>query len=94
MQIRWSSGENREDHMIFDSLWEAEEWADSIRGDIIQGVFDGYTTPDQKVAFALAYYLAESAHYLAEWEQFIVYATKTRESDKFMYKVWVTRTAN
>ncbi len=30
MPIHWMNGRYKEDDMIFDSNWEAQEWADSI----------------------------------------------------------------
>ncbi|MCM3734381.1 hypothetical protein M3215_00640 [Bacillus cytotoxicus] len=54
MSILWHNS----DHMVFDSLWEAEEWGRSISNDMHAGAFDGYTTPNEKVAYVLAFRLA------------------------------------
>ncbi|MFI8708455.1 hypothetical protein ACIGHG_15485 [Bacillus sp. NPDC077411] len=58
MSIRWHKPDCRQDYMVFDTLWEAEEWRGSISNDMYAGVFDGYTTPDEKVAYVLAFRLA------------------------------------
>lgn len=46
----------RHDSREFDSLYEAETWADSIYNEI-GNLYDGYTTADRKVAYALTFLL-------------------------------------
>ncbi|MGG2063995.1 hypothetical protein [Bacillus sp. S14(2024)] len=87
MNIRWHESNYREDHMIFDTLWEAEEWSYSISNDIYTGAFDGYTTPDKKVVYVLAFRLASAP-------RFHVHTDTVWLGDNIMYKVWVTPSAH
>ena len=52
MCVKWIHGRYKEDSRVFDSVWEAEEWAESLYSDIIgEGFVNvGYATPDKKVA--------------------------------------------
>lgn len=54
MTLRW-----KKEDIIFDSLHEADEWADSIGNEIYARLYDGYDTPDYKIAYSLAFRLAE-----------------------------------
>ena len=51
--IKWINGIYKEDNRIFDSDWEAYEWADGLHSDIVPDlaakVNVGYATPDKKV---------------------------------------------
>lgn len=47
------------------------------------GVFDGYTTPNEKVAYVLAFRLASV-------QRFHVHTDTVWLGDKLMYEVWVT----
>ncbi|MFD0770549.1 hypothetical protein ACFQZ1_17545 [Bacillus sp. CGMCC 1.60114] len=87
MSIRWHESNYREDHMIFDTLWEAEEWGCSISNDMHAGAFGGYTTPDEKVAYVLAFRLASVP-------RLHVHTDTVWLEDKMMYKVWVTLSTN
>jgi hypothetical protein len=51
----WHESNCKQGSMIFDTLWEAEEWGHSISNDINMGAFDGYTTPDEKAAYVLLF---------------------------------------
>ncbi|WP_369902189.1 hypothetical protein [Bacillus manliponensis] len=82
--IRFHKSNCRQDTMIFDSMYEAETWADSICNEIYASVFDGYMTFDYKVAYALAFLLAEVT-------EFHVRTEKIFSENKFVYKVWVIR---
>lgn len=73
MVKRW----NRED-IIFDSLHEADVWADSIANEIYARLYDGYDTPDYKIAYSLAFRLAG-----------IKELKVMTESTADRYKVWV-----
>ncbi|HDR6308710.1 TPA: hypothetical protein QCU60_000514 [Bacillus cereus] len=53
--MRWK----RED-VIFETMREAEVWADSIANEMYGKVFDRYETPDYKIAYALAFLLAQN----------------------------------
>ncbi|MGG0187541.1 hypothetical protein [Bacillus rhizoplanae] len=87
MSIRWHESDCREDHMVFDTLWEADEWGRSISHDIHAGAFDGYATPDEKVAYVLAFHLANVP-------RFHVHTDTVWSGDKIIYKVWVTPSAH
>lgn len=54
MTLRW----NKENTM-YDSFFEADVWADSIANEMYARLYDGYETPDYKVAYSLAFRLAE-----------------------------------
>ena len=54
MSIRWNVEE-----LLFDSLYEAEVWADSIANEMYARLYNGYDTPDYKIAYSLAFRLAE-----------------------------------
>ncbi|MFB5251117.1 hypothetical protein ACE38F_12070 [Bacillus mycoides] len=49
----------RED-TIFETIRESELWADSIANEMYGRVFDGYETPDYKIAYALSFFLAQN----------------------------------
>ncbi|KZZ84725.1 hypothetical protein [Bacillus sp. SJS] len=53
MEKKWKQ-ENR----IFETLWEAEMWADSIANEMVGKLYKTYITPDHKVAYVLAFNLA------------------------------------
>ncbi|MEA1008203.1 hypothetical protein CN491_19260 [Bacillus cereus] len=72
----------RED-IIFETMREAEVWADSIANEMYGRVFDGYETLDYKIAYVLSFFLAQER----EW---IVHTEKHFEKDRVIYKVWVT----
>jgi len=74
LTLRWER-----DNIIFDSLHEADVWADSIGNEIYSRVYDGYDTLDYKVACALAFRLANM-------KEFKVFSETTTEN---RYKVWV-----
>lgn len=80
--VKWE----RED-IIFETIREAEVWADSIANEMYGRVFDGYETPDYKIAYALAFFLASIP-------RFTVHAETVVENDTFIYKVWITITAD
>lgn len=48
MTIKW----NREE-ILFDTLYEADTWADSIANEIYGKIYNGYDTPDYKIAYSL-----------------------------------------
>ena len=65
-------------------MFEAIQWAESIYADIYSGVFDGYITPDEKVAMALAFFLAQEEHLR-------VHTKRQNENNTLVFKVWVVR---
>ncbi|TFE00692.1 hypothetical protein [Jeotgalibacillus salarius] len=77
MPLRWK----RED-ILFDSLYEADVWADSIGNEMYARLYDGYDTRDYKIAYALAFRLAEV-------NEFRVHTETTINNDT-RYKVWVS----
>lgn len=60
MNIKWNS-----ENIIFETLREAEVWTDSIGNEISGRVYDGYVTPDYKIAYVL---LAEVPHFKVHTE--------------------------
>lgn len=76
MTLRW-----KRENTIFDSLYEADVWADSIGNEIYARLYDGYDTPDYKIAYSLAFRLAEM-------KEFRVHAEITIDNEK-RFKVWV-----
>ncbi|WP_263701805.1 hypothetical protein [Bacillus thuringiensis] len=72
----------RED-VIFESIREAEVWADSIANEMYGRVFDGYEMPDYKIAYALSFFLAQE-------RVWIVHTEKHSEKGRVIYIVWVT----
>lgn len=50
---RWKAEE-----IAFDTMREADVWADSIANEMYGRLYDSYSTPDYKVACALAFRLA------------------------------------
>lgn len=76
MTLRW-----KRENIIFDSLYEADVWADSIGSEMYARLYDGYDTPDYKIAYSLAFKLAQM-------NEFRVLAEMTIDNDR-RYKVWV-----
>lgn len=74
MTIKWKIEE-----VVFDTMYEADMWADSIANEIYGRIYDGYSTPDNKIAYSLAFRLASIKEYKVH--------TEYREN---RYKVWVT----
>ncbi|MEF7634904.1 MULTISPECIES: hypothetical protein [Bacillus cereus group] len=72
----------RED-VIFETIREAEVWADGVANEMYGRLFDGYETLDYKIAYALSFFLAQNRefniHTEVEWNENIG-----------VYKVWIT----
>lgn len=81
MALTWKT-----ENIIFDSLFEADVWADSIANEMYAKLYDGYDTSDYKIAYALAFRLAEM-------KEFRVLAKKTIDHE-YRYKVWVMPSEN
>ncbi|TPV43679.1 hypothetical protein [Bacillus dicomae] len=75
--MRW-----KREAVIFETIREAEVWADSIANEMYGRVFDGYETRDYKIAYALSFFLAQNRkfniHTEVEWNENID-----------VYKVWI-----
>lgn len=56
--MRWK----RED-VIFETVREAEVWVDGVANEMYGRVFDGYETPDYKIAYALSFSSTKSRFY-------------------------------
>ncbi|MFB5762749.1 hypothetical protein [Paenibacillus medicaginis] len=78
MNLRWHS-----DKIFFETLREAEEWAGSISNEIHARNYDGYITPDYKVAYVLAYRLASVKKFNVHTE------TGLSKEDTEVFRVWV-----
>ncbi|ALC50947.1 hypothetical protein CN917_19145 [Bacillus thuringiensis] len=74
--MRWK-GEN----VIFETVREAEVWADGVANEMYGRVFDGYETPDYKIAYALSFFLAQN-------QDFIVHTEVSFKEERVIYKVW------
>lgn len=61
--MRWK-GEN----VIFETVREAEVWADGVANEMYGRVFDGYETPDYKIAYALSFFLAQNQDFIVHTE--------------------------
>lgn len=74
MTLRW-----KRENIVFDSLHEADVWADSIGNEIYARLYDAYDTPDYKTAYSLAFRLASMKEF----------RVTTEISMDNRYKVWV-----
>lgn len=80
---------------MFDSTWEAEEWADSLYPDIVgEGFVNvGYATPDQKVADFLIRQIPRWAEFLRSRAPSIPAVTVGTSTEMvnglLLYKVWI-----
>ena len=61
--MRWK-GEN----VIFETVREAEVWADGVANEMYGRVSDGYETPDYKIAYALSFFLAQNQDFIVHTE--------------------------
>lgn len=62
MSIRW-----KEEMLQFETLREAEVWADSIANEMHGRSITGYGTPDFTIATILAFYLAKNPDYRVQF---------------------------
>ncbi|MED0825238.1 hypothetical protein [Bacillus pacificus] len=76
--MRWK----RED-VIFETIREAEVWADGVANEMHGRVFDGYETLDYKIAYDLSFFLAQSREYH-------IHTSIEFNKDIEVYKVWIT----
>ncbi len=49
--MRW-----KREKVIFDTIREAEVWADGVANEMYERVFNGYETLDYKIAYALTFF--------------------------------------
>ncbi|EJS73432.1 hypothetical protein ICY_00678 [Bacillus cereus BAG2X1-3] len=78
MTVKWE----RED-IIFETIREAEVWADSIANEMYGRLFDGYETPDYKIAYALSFFLAQN-------RELNIHTKVEFNNNIEVYKVWIT----
>lgn len=76
MQIKW-----KRENIIFATLHEADVWADSIGNEIYAGLYNGYDTPDYKIAYSLAFMLGQANEFRV--------LTETTIAHEKRYRVWV-----
>jgi len=77
--VRWK----RED-AIFETVREAQVWADGFVNEMYGRVFDGYETPDYKIAYALSFLLAQN-------RELNIHTEVEFNNDMEVYKVWITK---
>ncbi|MCZ8532518.1 hypothetical protein [Psychrobacillus psychrodurans] len=75
MNIRW-----KREEIFFETLYEADVWADSLANEIYGRIYDGYITSDYKIAYSLAFRLASID----------TIRVNTQQDGLNIYKVWVT----
>ncbi|MTH53400.1 hypothetical protein GKZ89_08220 [Bacillus mangrovi] len=78
--MRWK----KEDQM-FETLWEAEMWADSIVNEMHAQLYEGYETSDHKIAYVLAFYLS-SGH-----DNRVIKTERFCKGDSRVYRVWMEK---
>jgi len=90
MPIRWINDIDPTGNRIFDSLWEAEEWADSLSADFWAESMDhvGYATRDEKVYTFLSKFLPKWLLYSERPVD--VHTDIESTADGLVYKIWVT----
>ena len=90
MQIRWINDIDPTGNRIFDSVWEAEEWADSLSSDFWAGDMDhvGYFTRDEKVYSFLQKLLPEWLMY--SHKPIDVHMDIESTPSGPLYRIWVT----
>ncbi|WP_080846260.1 hypothetical protein [Cytobacillus gottheilii] len=84
------SGGYKEDHMIFDSEYEVEEWVESLYSDVVPYLANnmnvGCVTPEKKLVKSLE-------NYLPSWADFNevniqIHSEQGKEDGKVIYKIW------
>ncbi|WP_175495664.1 hypothetical protein [Bacillus sp. UNCCL81] len=77
--MKWNN-----ENVTFETLREAEVWAESLANEIHGRIYNGYITPDCKIAYVLAFKLALNNFEVHTEEDFI--------NESPIYKVWVNFT--
>ena len=72
----------KHEDIIFETMREADVWADSISNEIHGATINGYVTPDSKIAYSLAFILCQNPHY-------IVRSSEEIDHTPIRYKVWI-----
>ncbi len=90
MSIQWINERYPEGNRIFDSMREAEEWADSLFSDFAGSMESnvGYATPDRKVFDFLSEFLPKWARY--NHSDITIHTDIEQFDQKPLYKIWVT----
>ena len=70
--------------VIFETVREAEVWADGFVNEMYGRVFDGYEIPDYKIAYALSFLLAQN-------RELNIHTEVEFNNDMEVYKVWITK---
>lgn len=83
MSIRW-----KEEMLQFETLREAEVWADSIANEMHGRSITGYGTPDFKVATILAFYLAQVPEFRVHTAMVPLDAEMFYQVEMF-YQIWI-----
>ncbi len=76
-KVKW-----KKEDVIFETMREAEVWADAVANEMYGRVFDGYETLDYKIAYALAFLLAKN-------REFNIYTEVECNETIEVYKVWI-----
>ncbi|WP_066299122.1 hypothetical protein [Bacillus sp. FJAT-29937] len=88
--VKWLNGGYKEDNRIFDSEFEAKEWADALYSDFVAYFGNqndiGYASLDEKVIKYLAAFLPQWADY--NNVQVEVCAEKIKIDGQTIYKIW------
>ncbi|HDX9641798.1 TPA: hypothetical protein ACGXMH_000563 [Bacillus mobilis] len=72
----------KKEDVIFETMREAEVWADAVANEMYGRVFDGYETLDYKIAYALTFFLVQN-------REFNIYTNVEFNNDIKVYKVWI-----
>ena len=76
-KVKW-----KKEDVIFETIREAEVWAEGVANEMYGRLFDGYETLDYKIAYALSFFLAQE-------RGFVVHTEKYFEKGRFIYRVWI-----
>ncbi|KGR79677.1 hypothetical protein [Ureibacillus sinduriensis] len=91
--VNWLNGSHKEENRIFDSEFEAKEWAEALYPDFVAYLSDknnvGYATPDEKVIKYLTALFPQWASYINL--QIGVCTGKTETNDQIIYKIWTVK---
>ena len=91
--VTWINGSHKEDHRIFDSAFEAEEWSEALYPDFVAYLDDennvGYASPDEKVIKYLASRFPKWGDYINL--QIGVCIGKTEIDGRVIYKIWTVK---
>ncbi len=60
--MRW-----KKEDVIFETIREAEVWADGVANEMYGRVLDGYATRDYKVAYALSFFPSTKSRFYSSY---------------------------